>query len=193
MNQKIRFIIYGIVAVMLLVTFLFKESIALNNLPISGSVPDFEFTDSNGETITREDMEGKVWVADFIFTTCTMACPIMTGNMNLIHKSFKDDNNVRIISISVYPEYDTPEVLKEYASRYNANTDRWHFLTGPEESVKNIIKTGFKIGDYEDIIFHSEKFALVDVRGNIRGYYSGMETEDMSKLKKDIKRLLRES
>lgn len=193
MNQKIRFIIYGVVAVMLLVTFLFKESITLDDLPISGSVPDFEFTDSNGETITREDMEGKVWVADFIFTTCTMACPIMTGNMNLIHKSFKDDNNVRIISISVYPEYDTPEVLKEYASRYNANTDRWHFLTGPEESVKNIIKTGFKIGDYEDIIFHSEKFALVDVRGNIRGYYSGMETEDMSKLKKDIKRLLRES
>ena len=193
MNQKIRFIIYGIVAVMLLVTFLFKESSTLDDLPISGSVPDFEFTDSNGETITREDMEGKVWVADFIFTTCTMACPIMTGNMNLIHKSFKDDNNVRIISISVYPEYDTPEVLKEYASRYNANTDRWHFLTGPEESVKNIIKTGFKIGDYEDIIFHSEKFALVDVRGNIRGYYSGMETEDMSKLKKDIKRLLRDS
>ena len=193
MNQKIRFIIYGIVAVMLLVTFLFKESSTLDDLPISGSVPDFEFTDSNGETITREDMEGKVWVADFIFTTCTMACPIMTGNMNLIHKSFKDDNNVRIISISVYPEYDTPEVLKEYASRYNANTDRWHFLTGPEESVKNIIKTGFKIGDYEDIIFHSEKFALVDVSGNIRGYYSGMETEDMSKLKKDIKRLLRES
>ena len=193
MNQKIRFIIYGIVAVILLVTFLFKESSTLDDLPISGSVPDFEFTDSNGETISREDMEGKVWVADFIFTTCTMACPIMTGNMNLIHKSFKDDNNVRIISISVYPEYDTPEVLKEYASRYNANTDRWHFLTGPEESVKNIIKTGFKIGDYEDIIFHSEKFALVDVRGNIRGYYSGMETEDMSKLKKDIKRLLRES
>ena len=193
MNQKIRFIIYGIVAVMLLVTFLFKESSTLDDLPISGSVPDFEFTDSNGETITREDMEGKVWVADFIFTTCTMACPIMTGNMNIIHKSFKDDNNVRIISISVYPEYDTPEVLKEYASRYNANTDRWHFLTGPEESVKNIIKTGFKIGDYEDIIFHSEKFALVDVNGNIRGYYSGMETEDMSKLKKDIKRLLRES
>ena len=193
MNQKIRFIIYGIVAVILLVTFLFKESSTLDDLPISGSVPDFKFTDSNGETISREDMEGKVWVADFIFTTCTMACPIMTGNMNIIHKSFKDDNNVRIISISVYPEYDTPEVLKEYASRYNANTDRWHFLTGPEESVKNIIKTGFKIGDYEDIISHSEKFALVDVRGNIRGYYSGMETEDMSKLKKDIKRLLRES
>ena len=193
MNQKIRFIVYGLVGVFLFITYFSNESNINNDLPISGTVPDFEFTDSNGETITRDDMEGKVWVADFIFTTCTMACPIMTGNMNIIHKSFKDNNNVRIVSISVYPEYDTPDILKDYASRYNANTDRWHFLTGPEESVKKIIKTGFKIGDYEDIIFHSEKFALVDISGNIRGYYSGMKTDDISQLKKDINKLLRES
>ena len=193
MNQKMRFIIYGLVGVFLLITYFLKESNSSNNLPISGTVPDFEFTDSNGQIITREDMKGKVWVADFIFTTCTMACPIMTGNMNIIHKTFRDNNNVRIISISVYPEYDTPAILKEYASRYNANTDRWHFLTGPEEAVKKIIKNGFKIGDYEDIIFHSEKFALVDISRNIRGYYSGMKTEDMSQLQKDIKILLRES
>ena len=193
MNQKIRFIVYGLVGVFLFITYFSNESNINNDLPISGTVPDFEFTDSNGETITRDDMEGKVWVADFIFTTCTMACPIMTGNMNIIHKSFKDNNNVRIVSISVYPEYDTPDILKDYASRYNANTDRWHFLTGPEESVKKIIKTGFKIGDYEDIIFHSEKFALVDISGNIRGYYSGMKTDEISQLKKDINKLLRES
>ena len=193
MNQKIRFIVYGLVGVFLFITYFSNESNINNDLPISGTVPDFEFTDSNGETITRDDMEGKVWVADFIFTTCTMACPIMTGNMNIIHKSFKDNNNVRIVSISVYPEYDTPDILKDYASRYNANTDRWHFLTGPEESVKKIIKTGFKIGDYEDIIFHSEKFALVDINGNIRGYYSGMKTDEISQLKKDINKLLRES
>ena len=193
MNQKIRFIIYGLVGGFLLITYFLKETNINNDLPISGSVPDFEFTDSNGKIITLEDMKGKVWVADFIFTTCTMACPIMTGNMNIIHKTFKDDNNVRIVSISVYPEYDTSDILKEYASRYNANTNRWHFLTGPEESVKKIIKTGFKIGDYEDIIFHSEKFALVDISGNIRGYYSGMKTEDMSQLTKDINKLLRES
>jgi|TARA_B110000914_G_C15352458_1_gene394580 protein SCO1/2 len=193
MNQKIRFIIYGLVGGFLLITYFLKETNINNDLPISGSVPDFEFTDSNGKIITLKDMKGKVWVADFIFTTCTMACPIMTGNMNIIHKTFKNDNNVRIVSISVYPEYDTSDILKEYASRYNANTNRWHFLTGPEESVKKIIKTGFKIGDYEDIIFHSEKFALVDISGNIRGYYNGMKTEDMSQLKKDINKLLRES
>ena len=193
MNQKIRFIIYGLVGGFLLITYFLKETNINNDLPISGSVPDFEFTDSNGKIITLKDMKGKVWVADFIFTTCTMACPIMTGNMNIIHKTFKNDNNVRIVSISVYPEYDTSDILKEYASRYNANTNRWHFLTGPEESVKKIIKTGFKIGDYEDIIFHSEKFALVDISGNIRGYYNGMKTQDMSQLKKDINKLLRES
>jgi|TARA_B110000263_G_scaffold217359_1_gene203382 protein SCO1/2 len=193
MNQKIRFIIYGLVGGFLLITYFLKETNINNDLPISGSVPDFEFTDSNGKIITLKDMKGKVWVADFIFTTCTMACPIMTGNMNIIHKTFKNDNNVRIVSISVYPEYDTSDILKEYASRYNANTNRWHFLTGPEESVKKIIKTGFKIGDYEDIIFHSEKFALVDISGNIRGYYNGMKTEDISQLKKDINKLLRES
>jgi protein SCO1/2 len=75
-------------------------------------------------------------VADFIFTTCTMACPVMTGNMNIIHKEFRNNNNVRIVSISVYPEYDTPEVLSEFASRYNANTDRWHFLTSSSGPVK---------------------------------------------------------
>ena len=82
--------------------------------------------------------------------------------------------------------------MTNYASQYDANTDRWHFLTGPEESIKKIIKDGFKIGDYEDIIFHSEKFALVDRNGNIRGYYNGMKTEEMSQLKKDIKKLLSE-
>ena len=83
--------------------------------------------DSDGKLVSKEHLLGKVWVADFIFTTCTMACPVMTGNMNLIHKAFKNNDEVRIVSISVYPEYDTPEVLKEYASRYNANTNRWHF------------------------------------------------------------------
>ena len=193
MNQKRRFIIYGIVAIFLAVTYFIKEFDRDSILPLIGTVPEFSFTDSNNDTISKNEMMGKVWVADFIFTTCNMACPVMTGNMNLVHKAFKENDNVRIVSISVYPEYDTPEVLTEYASRYNANTDRWHFLTGPEELVQDIIKNGFKIGDYEDIIFHSEKFALVDQQGQIRGYYNGMKTEEMTQLKTDIKKLLGQS
>ncbi len=189
-NRKIRFTSYIIVAITLFGTYMMKNSKNDYQLPKLGSIPSFEFTDSDGNLISQEELSGKVWVADFIFTTCTMACPVMTGNMNLIHKAFKNNDKVRIVSISVYPEYDTPEILKEYASRYNANTNRWHFLTGPEENVKLVIKNGFKMGDYEDIIFHSEKFALVDQNGNIRGYYNGMKTDDIKTLKKDIRILL---
>ena len=189
-NRKIRFILYIIVAITLIGTYMMKDSKNDYQLPKLGSIPSFEFTDSDGNLISQEDLSGKIWVADFIFTTCTMACPVMTGNMNLIHKAFKNNDKVRIVSISVYPEYDTPEILKEYAARYNANTNRWHFLTGPEENVKLVIKNGFKMGDYEDIIFHSEKFALVDQNGNIRGYYNGIKTDDIKTLKKDIRVLL---
>ena len=193
MNRKIRFGIYGLVAVFIFFTYFIQESKQQNTLPIIGKVPQFDLIDSQNRNISKSDLIEKVWVADFIFTTCDMACPVMTGNMNLIHQEFRANDAVRVVSISVYPEYDTPEVLTQYASQYGANTNRWHFLTGPEESIKNMIKDGFKIGDYEDIIFHSEKFALVDKKGNIRGYYNGMDTEEMDKLKKDVKSLLSES
>jgi len=192
MNRKIRFTIYVIVALSIAGTYFLNKSESLAKLPVIGKVPSFTLVDSDNKNITKEDLINKVWVADFIFTTCQGACPVMTGNMNILHKSFKSNNDVRTVSISVYPEYDTPEVLTNYASQYDANIDRWHFLTGSEESIKKIIKDGFKIGDYEDIIFHSEKFALVDRNGNIRGYYNGMKTEEMSQLKKDIKKLLSE-
>ena len=193
MNLNFRIKIYSVVAVFLVITYIIKLTSEQEPLPVIGSIPEFEFIDSEGQSVNLNTLKGKVWVADFIFTTCTMACPIMTDNMNTIHKKYKKNDNLRLVSISVYPEYDTPEVLKEYASQYNANTDKWHFLTGKEATVKNIIKNGFKIGDYEDIIFHSEKFALVDKNGMIRSYYNGMKTEDMDKLKKDINRLLKQS
>ena len=193
MNLNFRIKIYSVVAVFLVITYIIKFTSEQEPLPVIGSIPEFEFIDSEGQSVNLNTLKGKVWVADFIFTTCTMACPIMTGNMNTIHKRYKKNDDLRLVSISVYPEYDTPEVLKEYASQYDANTDKWHFLTGKEATVKNVIKNGFKIGDDEDIIFHSEKFALVDKNGMIRSYYNGMKTEDMDKLKKDINRLLKQS
>ena len=191
MNINTRIKIYIAVAVFLLATYFLNYTGKENELPEIGMVPEFEFVNSEQETITLNNLKGKVWVADFIFTTCTMACPMMTGNMNIIHKKYKKNDDVRLVSISVYPEYDTPEVLTKYASQYDANTSRWYFLTGEESTVKRVIKDGFKIGDYEDIIFHSEKFALVDKKGMIRAYYNGMKTEDMKKLKKDINILLK--
>ena len=192
MNFNFRLKIYIGVAIFLIISFFFKDSQPAKELPEIGNIPQFEFTNSDGNTVTLDDLKGKVWVADFIFTTCTMACPMMTGNMNIVHKKFKKNDNVRLVSISVYPEYDTPEVLKNYASQYDADTEKWLFLTGKEDAVKDIIRDGFKIGDYEDIIFHSEKFALVDKKGIIRAYYNGMKSEDMKQLKKDINTLLKQ-
>ena len=192
MNLNFRIKIYVAVAIFLAITYFFKNTNQEDSLPVIGGIPDFEFIDSEGRYVGLSSLKGKVWVADFIFTTCTMACPIMTGNMNIIHKKYKKNDDIRLVSISVYPEYDTPEVLKKYASQYEANTDTWHFLTGNESTVKEVIKDGFKIGDYEDIIFHSEKFALVDRNGMIRAYYNGMKSEDMKKLKKDINKLLKQ-
>ena len=192
MNFNFRLKIYIGVAIFLIVSFFFKDSQPVKELPEIGNVPQFEFTNSDGNIVTLDNLKGKVWVADFIFTTCTMACPMMTGNMNIVHKKFKKNDNVRLVSISVYPEFDTPEVLKNYASQYDADTEKWLFLTGKEDAVKDIIRDGFKIGDYEDIIFHSEKFALVDKKGIIRAYYNGMKSEDMKQLKKDIDVLLKQ-
>ena len=192
MNFNFRLKIYIGVAIFLIISFFFKYSQPAKELPEIGNIPQFEFTNSDGNTVTLDNLKGKVWVADFIFTTCTMACPMMTGNMNIVHKKFKKNDNVRLVSISVYPEYDTPEVLKNYASQYDADTEKWLFLTGKEDAVKDVIRDGFKIGDYEDIIFHSEKFALVDKKGIIRAYYNGMKSEDMKQLKKDINALLKQ-
>ena len=192
MNFNFRLKIYIGVAIFLIISFFFKDSQPVKELPEIGNIPQFEFTNSDGNTVTLDNLKGKVWVADFIFTTCTMACPMMTGNMNIVHKKFKKNDNVRLVSISVYPEFDTPEVLKNYASQYDADTEKWLFLTGKEDAVKDIIRDGFKIGDYEDIIFHSEKFALVDKKGIIRAYYNGMKSEDMKQLKKDIDVLLKQ-
>ena len=192
MNFNFRLKIYIGVAIFLIISFFFKDSQPIKELPEIGNILQFEFTNSDGNTVTLDNLKGKVWVADFIFTTCTMACPMMTGNMNIVHKKFKKNDNVRLVSISVYPEYDTPEVLKNYASQYDADTEKWLFLTGKEDAVKDIIRDGFKIGDYEDIIFHSEKFALVDKKGIIRAYYNGMKSEDMKQLKKDIDVLLKQ-
>lgn len=192
MNFNFRLKIYIGVAIFLIISFFFKDSQPVKELPEIGNIPQFEFTNSDGNIVTLDNLKGKVWVADFIFTTCTMACPMMTGNMNIVHKKFKKNDNVRLVSISVYPEFDTPEVLKNYASQYDADTEKWLFLTGKEDAVKDVIRDGFKIGDYEDIIFHSEKFALVDKKGIIRAYYNGMKSEDMKQLKKDIDVLLKQ-
>jgi protein SCO1/2 len=145
---------------------------------------------SNGVQIGLDELRGKVWVADFIFTTCAGPCPVMSMHMSRLHDEFKDDERIRMVSITVNPDYDTPEVLTNYAKQYKARTDLWYFLTGSYEAIQSLVANGFKMGDTEDIVFHSTRFALVDQESRIRGYYTGTETDEMEKLIKDIVRLV---
>ena len=188
--KKNRFIIYIIVGIVMASSC---RTAKQNPLPVLGRIPEFIMTDSHGASFGYNDLQGKIWVADFIFTTCSGPCPIMSSEMAKVHQEFIEDESIRTVSYTVNPDYDTPEVLSEYAERYNANTDQWHFLTASYDDIQSIIVNGFKMGDIKEIVFHSTRFALVDKEMNIRGYYVGTELEDVEKLKKDIHHLKKEA
>ena len=182
MNLKFRF--YFIV-----ITF---AACSYEPLPVLGEIPSFELLDNFGQSFTEEDISGKIWVADLIFTTCAGPCPVMSTEMKSIHKTYLENENIHMVTITVNPDYDSPEVLTEYGKRYDADFNKWHFLTGEYEKIQSLIANGFKMGDIEEIVFHSTRFALIDPNMNVRGYYMGTESEDVKKLIWDIKKLLKE-
>ena len=161
-------------------------------LPVIGEIPSFYLVDQNDELFTLQNMEGKVWLADFIFTTCAGPCPIMTERMKTVQKDFKDYENMRFVSFTVNPDYDTPEILSDYVDRNRIDTTTWSFITGNYEDIQSLLGEGFKMGDVEEIVFHSTQFALVDDKGIVRGYYSGTEPSEHKSLKRDIKYLLKQ-
>ena len=169
-------------------------------MPEYGATPDFELTERSGRTVTAGDLAGKVWVADFIFTTCAGPCPLMSTHMAALQRA-TEDLDVQLVSFSVDPERDTPEVLSEYAARYKADPERWLFLTGPKQALYDMIQKGFLLavddGSLTEggkpgpgIITHSVKFVLVDREGRIRGYYSGEEAGVVQEILPDIQRLV---
>ena len=160
-------------------------------LPVIGQIADFHLLNSDGKMVSLKDLKDKVWVADFIFTTCGGICPTMTANMAQVHRSYVLVDDVRLVSISVNPDTDTPETLKAYAKKFKANTDRWLFLTGPLADIQKLAVQSFKLGKVDEPVFHSSYFTLVDRQGRIRGYYDGMDKKKLARLFKDIARLLR--
>jgi len=161
-------------------------------LPVIGEIADFHLLNSDGKTVSLKDLKGKVWVADFIFTTCAGICPTMTASMAQVHRSYALVDEVRLVSISVNPENDTPEVLKAYAKKFKANTGRWLFLTGPLADIQKLAAGSFKLGKIDEPVFHSSYFTLVDREGRIRGYYDGTDRHKVAQLFKDIAVVLRE-
>lgn len=159
-----------------------------------GSVPEFSLTDQNGKTVTRGDLDGKVWIADFIFTNCAGTCPMLTETMIRLQRALPKE--VHLVSFSVDPGRDTPEVLAAYAAKAETDKNRWHFLTGEKEKLYDLSIKGFKLalddtgGTDAEPITHSTRLVLVDREGKIRGYYGGTDEEEMKKLFFDAMKLL---
>ena len=146
-------------------------------------------TDSQGRTFNRAALAGKVWVADFIYTSCPAECPMMTAHMHKVEEQVKGKDDVRLVSISVDPERDSPSALNAFAHRFGGPTSQWVFLTGSPATVHLIAYQTFHVGDVIGKIEHSTKFVLVDKKGDIRGYYSSLYQDDLAQLLKDLELL----
>ena len=157
-----------------------------------GAVPEFVLTERSEKSISLADLKGSIWVADFIFTHCAGPCPRMTMQMAEVQRAIAAAPHVKLVSYSVDPERDTPEVLRSYADGYGADPERWWFLTGPVQTISHLAVNGFHVGTLDDPILHSTLFALVDRRGHIRGYYHSDDPELIKKITDDIAILVRD-
>lgn len=167
-------------------------------LPVLGTVPDFSLTERSGQQITREQLKGGVWVADFIFTRCRSSCPILSARMERLQSQLRDmgDTATRLVSFSVDPESDTPSALTEYADRFHADPQQWLFLTGERTALHRLIADGFHLSiaqhdgaadaDPNELITHSDRFVLVDGTFQIRGYYRGTDDNAIENMGRDI-------
>jgi protein SCO1/2 len=176
--------------------FRHSERRSIDAMPVYGKVPDFRFTTQEGKTLTRADLLGKVWVADFIFTRCPGPCPLMSAKMAEVSRELSKSNDAMIVSVSIDPENDTPEVLKAYAARFEADPKRWVFLTGPKQEIQDFTTKGMLQAlstDPAGVPTHSTRFLLIDREGRIRGSRHLDEPELIQKLLMDIGSLLRDS
>jgi protein SCO1/2 len=187
-----------------------------------GEVPDFALTERDGRQVTRADLLGKVWIVDFFYTECPDTCPLQSAHMARLQEALAQEADVRLVSISVDPEHDTPAVLAAYATRYGADPDRWLFLTGPRDAIYRLAIDGFHLGivdrdehawrgtddgrawlgptsawahaapNPDRKLIHSSRFVLVDRQAQIRGYYQGTDWASLDRLQANVRVVLRE-
>jgi cytochrome oxidase Cu insertion factor (SCO1/SenC/PrrC family) len=164
-----------------------------------GSVPDFSLTERSGSSVTLADLRDKIWIADFIYTSCTDTCPLQTAMMAKLQDEYSAKTNVHLVSFTVDPERDTPQALIRYAEKHRADSKRWYFLTGPRDRILRLIQDGFHLSvaavanatDATGMIPHSPRFVLVDKQARIRGYYDSREREAFVRLRNDIDTLVK--
>ncbi len=164
-----------------------------------GNLPEFALTDHSGSPFTRESLKGKAWIADFVFTRCGSTCPMQTAKKAELQEKLRQLpqwKDIGLLTFTVDPEFDTPEVLSAYAKRHNADPDHWKFVTGTRDALWNLSKHGFKLDVGEDAkntampIYHSSRFVLIDRNGEIRGYHDGLKEDGLAKIEKDLMTIL---
>jgi cytochrome oxidase Cu insertion factor (SCO1/SenC/PrrC family) len=166
--------------------------------PVMGWVPEFSLTEASGATVRRGDLIGKVWIASFLFTRCGEQCPLMMRHEVQLLPSLPVRDDLRLVSFSVDPDWDTPKVLTAYAQTFGADQSHWWFLTGDKKQVYHLSIDGFHLAAQdadpakEMPILHSTKLVLVDRHGAIRGYYDSADEAEMQKLVRDVRRVLAE-
>jgi protein SCO1 len=162
-------------------------------------VRPFSFINQDGKTITDKDVSGKIYVAEYFFTTCRGICPKMNNNMKEVYEKFKNENDFLILSHTCDPEQDSVAQLKKYSDSLGINTSRWMFLTGRKDSLYTMARVSYTIDDpannlksIDDDFLHTQFWALVDRNGDVRKIYDGLKQNEVSELINDIKKMLKE-
>ncbi len=200
----LRFLIpFFAIAFLFCFSFVFYPASALSKtlesrLSNYGKITSFSLMERNGRSIDDKELLGKIWLVNFIFTRCNGPCPILSSRMSQLQKDLAQE--IQLVSITVDPNYDSPQVLKEYAERFNADENRWLFLTGEKKEVYDLLIKGFHIGIQEDLeqtnpqerFIHSQNFLLIDQNGFIRKIYHGEDWQDLKQTLTDTKLLLLE-
>lgn len=195
-----KMVLLGIPLVVATVVFFIWQSKVndLRNRTIRayGTVPAFQLTNQNNQPFGSTQLAGKIWIADFIFTSCPGPCPMISSRMAELQKPL-EKTDVHLVSFSVDPEKDSPEVLRGYAEKLKAQPVRWDFLTGSKSTIYDLTKHGFKLAvsdgsEEAGVPVHSTRMVLIDRHGEIRGYYEATEPDAITKLLADTNHLLRE-
>ncbi len=175
----------------------YAENYTIQNKVPDFKIPEYQFINQDSLTVDNSFTDGKIWVAHYFFTTCPTICPAMISGISDVQEQFKNTSKLRIVSFTVDPETDTPEVLKNYAENRGIDTRQWQLATGDKKLLYRFARKGLFIeatdgdGGANDFI-HSEKLVLIDSNNRIRGYYDGTESSDIKLLINDIQRLLEE-
>ena len=164
------------------------------------TVPQFSLVERSGRKITLSQLRGKIWIADFIYTSCTDTCPLQTADMARLQDRWRNESDLELVSFSVDPARDTPQVLSRYARQFKADPQRWLFLTGDRPEIVRLIEDGFHLAvapvsaanRSSELILHSPRFVLVDRQGQIRGYYDNRDAKARQRLNEDVSKLLRD-